>query len=79
VKIALGVFTENVKLQVFTTAYRKILEKDLGPMQAGTGKQNWGTLELRDEKGSRLANGVYYIVCRTANGASATGKLLVLK
>jgi len=79
VKISLGADTANVRLQVYTTAYRKIIEKDYGPMKAGTGSANWKTLELVDLKGRKLANGVYYVVCTTAEGARALGKLVILK
>jgi len=79
VKIPLGVDTANVKLQVYTTAYRKIIEKDFGPMKAGIGSANWRTLELVDLKGKKLANGVYYVVCTTAEGEQAIGKLLIMK
>ena len=77
--IPLGVDTENVKLRIFTTAYRKILETDLGPMKAGTGQANYRTLVLTDSKGRKWANGLYYVVCTTASGTQAIGKLVLLK
>jgi hypothetical protein len=78
VKIPLGTSVANAKLQVFTTAYRKILEKDLGAMEAGTGLKNCKPLTLRDAKGKRLSNGVYYLVVTTEKG-HAIGKLLIIR
>jgi hypothetical protein len=78
VKIPLGTSVANAKLQVFTTAYRKILEKDLGAMTAGTGLKNCKPLTLRDAKGKRLSNGVYYLVVATEKG-KAIGKLLIMR
>ena len=93
VQIGLGSDALDVKLQVFTTAYRKIMEKDLGPMQAGgginassvratagnlIGRNNTVLLELKDAKGKPLANGVYYIVVLTEKG-KAIGKFLILR
>jgi hypothetical protein len=60
---------------VFTTAYRKILEENLGSMPAG---MNNVALTLRDSKGKPLANGVYYLVVTTEEGR-AIGKLVIMR
>jgi uncharacterized repeat protein (TIGR01451 family) len=78
VLIPLGQDAGEVKVQVFTTAYRKVLEKSLGSMKAGTGSSNVRSLELRDLKGKKLANGVYYLVVATHQG-KAIGKFLIVR
>jgi hypothetical protein len=75
VSVPLGEDAESVLLQVFTTAYRKILEENLGSMPAG---MNNVALTLRDSKGKPLANGVYYIVITTEKGR-AIGKFVVIR
>jgi hypothetical protein len=75
VNVPLGEASESVVLQVFTTAYRKILEENLGPMAAG---MNDVGLTLRDDKAKALANGIYYIVVTTPQGR-AIGKLVILR
>jgi hypothetical protein len=60
---------------VFTTAYRKILEQELGSLSAGV---NTVALTLRDSKDKPLANGVYYVVVTTTNGR-AIGKFIIMR
>jgi len=65
----------DVKFQIFTTAFRKIQEVDLGDLQAGT---QTASFELRDSWGRPLANGVYYLVFSRGSERSV-GKLLILR
>jgi len=76
--IPLGRDSAEVRLKIFTTAYRKVADVALGTMAAGFGPGNRRNLPLRDSRGRRLANGVYYLVVTTEWG-TATGKMLVLK
>ena len=65
----------DIRFQLFTTAFRKMLDRPLGTLPAGVYNVN---LDLKDEWGSRLANGIYYVV--VSNGKKhAVGKLLVIK
>jgi hypothetical protein len=75
VSVPLGEAADSVLLQVFTTAYRKILEEELGAMTAGV---HGVALTLRDSKGKPLANGVYYLVVTTEKG-KAIGKILIVR
>jgi len=62
----------EVKVKVFTTAFRKVLEMDI---------PNSGTdipLRLNDQWGIPLANGLYYIVV-FVDGNRYVTKLLILK
>ncbi|HTC22073.1 MAG TPA: hypothetical protein VK859_14550, partial [bacterium] len=65
----------DVKLFLFTTAFRKVLEENLGPLPAGTQAT---TLELRDQRGTILANGLYYVVI-SQGSKRLVGKLLVIR
>ena len=78
VAVPLGRDSEWLKVEVFTVAYRKVLERDLGPSRAGTRQSTWHPLDLKMEGGRPLANGVYYLRV-TTEGGSATGKFLVLR
>lgn len=62
-----------VKVQIFTLAFRKVLEKNYPPMA-------WGlvSVPLVDAWNKPLASGVYYVVIQTAQGRSIA-KLLILR
>ncbi len=64
----------NVRVEVFTLAFRKIIDSNYDSLQAGTAIP----MKLVDRTGSTLANGVYYVAV-TVNGIQAVGKLLVLR
>jgi len=65
----------DVKFLVFTTAFRKVLERPMGNLPAGL--ENF-SMELKDQRGAALANGIYYLV--VTNGSKrAVGKLLISK
>jgi hypothetical protein len=66
---------DMVKIQLFTTAFRKILEKPLGSAQAGPQQTSF---ELKDNRGTPLASGVYYVVI-SAGSQRLVGKLLILR
>ncbi|HVZ80587.1 MAG TPA: FlgD immunoglobulin-like domain containing protein [bacterium] len=63
----------DVKLTVFTTAFRKVNEMDLGALPIGVYQVG---LSLRDKAGADLANGLYYIVVHSSEGRFI-GKLLI--
>jgi GH18 family chitinase len=64
----------NVRVQVFTLGFRKIIDLTYDSLSAGTPI----SLELVDRSGSRLSNGVYYVVV-IVEGQHFTAKLLVLR
>jgi len=64
-----------VKIEIFTTAFRKVKEVTLTDLPAGP--QNI-SIPLTDNEGDPLANGLYYVVVANQQGR-AIGKLLVLK
>jgi hypothetical protein len=64
----------NVRVEVFTLGFRKIIDLTFDSLQAGTAIP----LELIDRSRNSLANGVYYVVV-TFNGTRSMGKLLVLR
>lgn len=64
----------EVKIQVFTTAFRKVQEKNYPSQPVGVPIQ----LELLDQSGAPLANGLYYVVIQTPVGKTVE-KLLILR
>jgi flagellar hook assembly protein FlgD len=73
VQITLKQPESDVTLAIFTAAFRKVNELDLGALPLGVSTVS---LDLRDKKGGELANGLYYVVVRTSQG-KLTAKLLV--
>jgi hypothetical protein len=63
-----------VKVQFFTTSFRKVLDETLAQILPGQDIP----LPLADKHGNSLSNGLYYVVT-TANGTRNIFKLLVLK
>jgi len=64
----------HVKVELFTVAFRKILQRDFDNIPSGTKV----SIELRDNWGRPLASGIYYVVV-TTNAGRSTGKLMVLR
>jgi hypothetical protein len=64
----------DVKVQVFTLAFRKVQEKFYAQVPAGTDCP----LELVDKWNKPLASGLYYVVVHTSAGRSIA-KLLILR
>lgn len=64
----------DVKIQVFTTAFRKVQENTYYQIPCGTDC----ALALVDKWKKPLASGVYYVVVHTNTGRSI-GKLLVVR
>jgi hypothetical protein len=62
-----------MKIQVFTTAFRKVREDDHPQPLPGVSVN----LDLKDRTGVPLADGIYYILCDLDGHRSAT-KLLIL-
>jgi hypothetical protein len=62
----------NVRVEVFTLAFRKVGDKTFTNIPSGQAV----TLTLIDRWGSPLANGVYYLVVTTSKGRFV-GKLLI--
>src|SRR5262249_55935148 len=65
---------KDMKIQVFTSAFRKVREDDHPQPLPGVGV----TLELKDKTGTPLADGLYYILCDLDDHRSVT-KLLILR
>ncbi|HJT24854.1 MAG TPA: T9SS type A sorting domain-containing protein, partial [bacterium] len=65
---------EDVRLKVFTTAFRKVLDSTI---PAGTTAGNY-PLELKDNWGIPLANGLYYLVINRGEGV-VVKKMIVLR
>jgi len=66
---------DEVRIQLFTTAYRKISETVLTSLPMGVTPVS---VALRDMKGRTLSNGIYYI--RVLSGGTVSiGKLVVLR
>jgi hypothetical protein len=64
----------SVKVQFFTTSFRKVLDEALPQIIPGQDI----ALPLADKNGNSLSNGLYYVVA-TANGSRNIFKLLVLR
>jgi len=64
-----------VSIQVFTTAFRKVSETNLGQFPQGT---NTLSLPTDDNWGTPLANGLYYLVIHTPSDQLVV-KLLVMR
>jgi len=58
----------RVTLEIFTAAYRKVVTKTYPPTSAGTVL----TLDLVDDWGKPLGNGLYYLRVTTPSGKSTT-------
>ncbi len=66
--------TANVRVEIFTIAFRKIRELSFQAVPEGTDVE----VDLRDRSGFLLANGLYY-VCVQANGRRQVMKLLLFR
>ncbi len=65
----------SAHLKVFTLVFRKVRDINLGNLAVGL----WSyTLDLRDDRGGTLANGLYYLVLDWPQGRQVS-KLLVLR
>ncbi len=64
----------NVRIQIFTVAFREVQDETIANVPAGTAKL---PVPLVDREGKPLANGLYYAVI-TANGKRWVLKLLIL-
>ncbi len=65
--------TADVKVQVFTTAFRKVQDQNYPSMPYGP-----LTVRMQDEWGNPLADGLYYVVV-TVDGRRSIAKLLLLR
>jgi rhamnogalacturonan endolyase len=74
-QITLAAPASSVKIEIFTTAFRKVNEIDLSNVSAGV---TIVPVSLSGKGGETLANGLYYVVVVTPKGRFVT-KLLVLK
>jgi len=66
--------TSDVTLEVFTTNFRKVIHHSYPQTYVGTSL----SLELNDDWGGRLANGLYYILAQ-GQGKHWVIKLLVIR
>ena len=64
----------DVKVQIFTTAFRKVQEQDYPSQPVGVPV----SIALSDREGVPLASGLYYVVVTMPQGRSI-GKLLILR
>jgi hypothetical protein len=64
----------NVKVQIFTTAFRKVLEQSFPQQPVGVDV----AFNLVDQWGTPMASGLYYVVV-TVNGHRSILKLLILR
>jgi hypothetical protein len=64
----------DVRVQVFTSAFRKIQEQEYSQVPVGMSVP----LSLLDKWGAPLANGIYYVRVKTPAGWS-TAKLLIIR
>ena len=75
VKIQLNLAgTSDVKLQIYTTAYRKVRDMTVQQVSAGSDV----TLDLVDKTNAPLGNGLFYVVVTTNQGKSVL-KLLIFR
>lgn len=69
--------SKTVKVKLFTVSYRKVLEAN-GPSQRNPSGSYYYPLELNDDKGRPLGNGLYYVMVETED-LKKTLKLLVAR
>src|SRR5208282_1418148 len=74
-QITLSAPASSVKIEIFTTAFRKVNQIDLSNVSAGV---TTVPISLTGKGGTTLANGLYYVVVVAPQGRLVT-KLLVLK
>jgi hypothetical protein len=65
---------QNVRVEIYTLAFRKVHDNTYGPMASGTPI----TISLTGRDGNPLSDGVYYVVV-SVDGTRTIGKLLVLR
>lgn len=66
--------SQDVRIEVFTLSFRKVLDENERGLAPGTAVK----IELVDQWGHPLADGLYYVVV-TINGKHSTAKLLILR
>jgi hypothetical protein len=66
--------TVDVKVQIFSVAFRKVWEQDYSQVAPTTALN----VSLSDQSGTQLANGLYYVVAITSKGTFKS-KLLILR
>jgi hypothetical protein len=74
IQFVLAMASSDVKLRIFTTAFRKVLTLNLGALPAGS---QTISVPLTNDHGQALANGIYYIEISDSQGR-AIGKLMIL-
>lgn len=67
VEFTLGQASNDVAISIFTTAFRKVSETHYGALATGAVKL---PVEAKDQGGTPLANGLYYLVLKTPQGRS---------
>ena len=75
VRINFGHGADHVKYEIFTTAFRKVREYRLSNIQPGVLETS---LEMKDDWGTPLASGLYYLVVTNGSDRSV-GKILVIR
>jgi hypothetical protein len=64
----------EVSVEVYTLSFRKVQQRNFPQVAVGS----FLTLELKDQWGNKLANGLYYVFVH-AQGRQWTVKLLILR
>jgi hypothetical protein len=62
-------------VRVFTLVFRLVLDEEIPPSPQGSDP----TLDLVDNWGTPLANGLYYLAVEPKGGKRSIGKLLILR
>ena len=65
---------QDVRVEIFTPAFRKVLDEVFPSVPAGVAVK----VELKDQAGKPLANGIYYVAV-TVGGKRSIGKLLIIR
>jgi hypothetical protein len=65
----------DVRVELFTLAFRKVQDRTFNQVPVGTDL----ILDLRDQWGTPLANGLYYVVVTTPLGQRSVIKLVLLR
>ena len=65
---------ENIEVEIFTSAFRKIQDETFYGVSAGSPL----TVELTDRWGKPLANGLYYVAV-VIDGKRSIAKLLIIR
>ena len=72
-----GAGTADVKVEIFTTAFRKVQEMPFSNVQLGMAS-NGISVPMTDRHNDLLASGLYYVVVTTSPSSNSGGRALHL-